>query len=333
MSKECRQPGRTSKIRQSTPRRPNGSLSTGSQGARSQATGGTAPLFTPSPSGPATIALASGQRVRFSAAATAVCASGGYAQVRTAVPQATLPPEVARTYLVMVQRMQREQRTQTLASALRQLIVNPSAADMFDRSNAPSALPSLRQAHGAMTLRSIVADSTNLAEVRVNGRRVVIDDQGQFRTSIPVEPGATETTLTMTDEQGGDHRTAHHARPHGRGGRSGGDAQAAQDRPDDRGGTLPRRRHPDARHAGGRTSAKSARRCPNGSATRRGCCATRPRRRPAGRLRTPGREVNEQDQVMVNCAGHGYKLAETGAGWPWRCRRTTTSCWTRRGRR
>ena len=246
--------------------------------------------------------------------------SGGYAQVRAAVTQANLPPQVARTYLAMVQRVEREQRTQAFSGALRQLVANPRAADMFGRPTASSAPPSLQQARGgrtrggSMTLRGIVADSANLAEARVNGRWVFIDEKGQFRTSIPVEPGATEATLTMTDEAGKttEQRIA---------------IDSAAAAPDPAAPPKPRKIALMIAVDSYRDSAIPALSTPEadikavaqalndhlGYETR---TLRNPTKAQIGEaLRKLGREVGEQDQVMVYYAGHGYELAETGTGY------------------
>lgn len=244
---------------------------------------------------------------------------GGYAQVRATVTQANLPPQVARTYLAMVQRVEREQRTQAFSGALRQLVANPAAADMFGRPNASSAPPSLQQARGgrtrggSMTLRGIVADSANLAEARVNGRWVFIDEQGQFRTSIPVEPGATEATLTMTDETGKttEQRIAIDA--------AATPDPAAPPKPRKialmiavdsyRDTGIPALATPDA-------DIKAVGKALNDHLGYETRVLRNPTKAQIGEaLRKLGREVGEQDQVMVYYAGHGYELAETGAGY------------------
>ncbi|WP_236784088.1 caspase family protein [Azospirillum humicireducens] len=246
---------------------------------------------------------------------------GGYAQVRAAVTQANLPPQVARTYLAMVQRVEREQRTQAFSGALRQLVANPAAADMFGRPNASAAPPSLQQARGGrtrggtMTLRGVVADSANLAEARVNGRWVFIDEQGQFRTSIPVEPGQTEATLTMTDETGKttEQRIAIDA--------------AAAAAPDPAAPPKPRKIALMIAVDSYRDTGIPALATPDADIKAVGQALndhlgfeTRVLRNPTKAqigeaLRRLGREVGEQDQVMVYYAGHGYELAETGAGY------------------
>lgn len=246
--------------------------------------------------------------------------TGTYAEVRAVVTQANLPPTLAMTYLAMAQRVQREQRTQTLNVALRQLIADPSAADMFSRPGASSAMPSLRQVGGGrtrggtMTLRGIVADSANVAEARVNGRWVFIDEQGQFRTSIPVEPGKTEATLTMTDEKGETTEQVIQL-----------DSAAAAPDP-----AAPQSSRKIALMIAVDTYRNSA--IPTlgtpaadialvGQAlNERLGYETRILRNPTkgqigDALRKLGREVGEQDQVMVYYAGHGYELSETGAGY------------------
>ncbi|WP_042703122.1 caspase family protein, partial [Azospirillum sp. B506] len=245
---------------------------------------------------------------------------GGYAQVRAVVTQANLPPQVARTYLAMVQRVEREQRSQAFAGALRQLVANPAAADMFGRQPTASAPPSLRQARGGrtrggtMTLRGIVADSANLAEARVNGRWVFIDEQGQFRTSIPVEPGATEATLTMTDETGKttEQRIAIDSA-------AAAPDPAAPPKPRKialmiavdsyRDGAIPALATPDA-------DIKAVGKALNDHLGYETRVLRNPTKAQIGdALRKLGREVGEQDQVMVYYAGHGYELAETGTGY------------------
>ncbi|WP_343049785.1 caspase family protein [Azospirillum melinis] len=245
---------------------------------------------------------------------------GGYAQVRAAAAQANLPPQVARTYLAMVQRVEREQRTQAFSGALRQLVANPSAADMFGRPAATSSPPSLQQARGGrtrggtMTLRGIVADSANLAEARVNGRWVFIDEQGQFRTSIPVEPGAKEATLTMTDEAGKttEQRIAIDSA-------TAAPDPAAPPKPRKialmiavdsyRDGAIPALATPDA-------DIKAVGKALNDHLGYETRVLRNPTKAQIGEaLRKLGREVGEQDQVMVYYAGHGYELAETGTGY------------------
>ncbi|WP_246024560.1 filamentous hemagglutinin N-terminal domain-containing protein [Azospirillum ramasamyi] len=245
---------------------------------------------------------------------------GGYAQVRATVTQANLPPQVVRTYLAMVQRVEREQRTQAFAGALRQLVANPAAADMLGRPTASSAPPALQQARGGrtrggtMTLRGIVADSANLAEARVNGRWVFIDEQGQFRTSIPVEPGATEATLTMTDETGKttEQRIA---------------IDAAAAAPDPAAPPKPRKialmiAVDTYRDTGipalvtPEADIKAVGKALNDQLGYETRVLRNPTKAQIGEaLRKLGREVSEQDQVMVYYAGHGYELAETGTGY------------------
>lgn len=253
---------------------------------------------------------------------TASGGAGGYAQVRAAMVQAGVPPAVALTYLAMAQRVQREQRTTAFGGALRQLVANPSASDMFGRPGGSSALPSLRQAGGGrtrggtMTLRGIVADSANLAEARVNGRWVFIDETGQFRTSIPVDPGQTEATLTMTDESGATTEqriridpaavTPEPAAPAGQGGRKIALMIAVDSY---RSAAIPALATPGADIAlVGKALNERL-----GYETR---ILRNPTKAQIGEaLRKLGREVTEQDQVMVYYAGHGYELAETGAGY------------------
>ncbi|WP_449235471.1 two-partner secretion domain-containing protein [Azospirillum doebereinerae] len=247
-------------------------------------------------------------------------APGSYAEVRALVSQANVPPAMALAYLAMAQRVQREQRTQTLGGALRQLVADPSASDMFSRP-ASSAAPSLRQAGGGrtrggtMTLRGIVADSANVAEARVNGRWVFIDEQGQFRTSIPVEPGKTEATLTMTDEKGDtteqviqlDATAA--AAPDAAAGQGGKKIALMIAVDSYRSSAIPTLATPAADIAlVGRTLNERL-----GYETR---VLRNPTKAQIGdALRKLGREVGEQDQVMVYYAGHGYELSETGAGY------------------
>ncbi|XKH39070.1 filamentous hemagglutinin N-terminal domain-containing protein [Azospirillum doebereinerae] len=243
-----------------------------------------------------------------------------YAEVRTLVSQANVPPAMAMAYLAMAQRVQREQRTQTLGGALRQLVADPSMSDMFSRPLSLTA-PTLRQAGGrrtrggTMTLRGIVADSANVAEARVNGRWVFIDEQGQFRTSIPVEPGRTEATLTMTDEKGDTTEqviqldSTATAAPDPAAGQGGKKIALMIAVDSYRNNAIPTLATPAADIAlVGQTLNERL-----GYETR---VLRNPTKAQIGdALRKLGREVGEQDQVMVYYAGHGYELSETGAGY------------------
>ncbi|WP_284198633.1 caspase family protein, partial [Azospirillum oryzae] len=185
---------------------------------------------------------------------------------------------------------------------------------------AASAPPSLQQARGgrtrggSMTLRGIVADSANLAEARVNGRWVFIDEKGQFRTSIPVEPGATEATLTMTDEAGKttEQRIAIDSA-------AAAPDPAAPPKPRKialmiavdsyRDGAIPALSTPGA-------DIKAVAQALNDHLGYETRTLRNPTKAQIGEaLRKLGREVGEQDQVMVYYAGHGYELAETGTGY------------------
>nr|WP_246307655.1 caspase family protein [Azospirillum melinis] len=165
-----------------------------------------------------------------------------------------------------------------------------------------------------MTLRGIVADSANLAEARVNGRWVFIDEQGQFRTSIPVEPGAKEATLTMTDEAGKttEQRIAIDSA-------TAAPDPAAPPKPRKialmiavdsyRDGAIPALATPDA-------DIKAVGKALNDHLGYETRVLRNPTKAQIGEaLRKLGREVGEQDQVMVYYAGHGYELAETGTGY------------------
>ena len=259
---------------------------------------------------------------RVGAVLETVAATGqpGFADVKQALKEAGTDPETARTYLVMYQRVEREQRTQAFSGALTELIRDPAAYDLFRRDGGPTAPPRLLRISASRTrgagvaLRGIVSDSAGVAEARVNGRWVFIDENGQFRTSIPVDPGETKATLTIVDENG--NRTE-------------------QEIPITGDGTPPAESAPpkprkialmiavDTYQAPGIPKLGT----PPADVAAVGAALndhlgyeTRILRNPgkmeiAAALRALGREVGEQDKVIVYYAGHGYEIAETGTGY------------------
>ncbi|MCW2246188.1 filamentous hemagglutinin family protein [Azospirillum fermentarium] len=260
---------------------------------------------------------------RVGAALETVAATGqpAYAEVKKALKDAGADADTARTYLVMTQRVEREQRTQTFSGALSELIRDPAAYDLFRRADGPAAPPRIarfsagRTRGTGVTLRGIVEGSEGVAEARVNGRWVFIDENGQFRTSIPVDPGETQATLTIVDDKGQKTEqvitiAADTA------------ATGAEPAP-----VKPRRialmiavdtyANPGIPTLGTPPADVAA----VGRALSETLgYETRVLRNPgkmeiAAALRALGREVNEQDKVVVYYAGHGYEITETGTGY------------------
>mgnify|MGYP001809747629 CR=1 FL=1 len=262
---------------------------------------------------------------RVGAVLETIAATGqpAYAEVKKTLKDSGADAETTRTYLVMTQRVEREQRTQAFSGALQELIRDPAAYDLFRTGAGPAAPPRIarfsagRTRGAGVTLRGIVEGSTGVAEARVNGRWVFIDENGQFRTSIPVDPGETQATLTLVDEKGQKTEQVITIAP---------DATAASTAAEPApvkprrialmiavdtysSPGIPKLGTPPADVAAvGRALSETL------------GYETRVLRNPgkmdiAAALRALGREVGEQDKVVVYYAGHGYEIAETGTGY------------------
>jgi hypothetical protein len=244
-----------------------------------------------------------------------------YAEVKSVLRLAGYDPATTKTYLAMYQRVRREQRTRSLAGALRQLTADPSASDLFPSHTAdgtpPPSIVEFSNAGARRTraiVRGLIESNERVAEARVNGQWVFVDEQGRFGANLTVAPGQTEAVLTVTDDTGAtsERRIAVLAPPA---------ASAQPTLPDGRKIALmiavDTYRNPEIPALG--TPAADVAEVSRALNERLGY-ETRVLRNPtkaqiADALRKLGREVTEQDQVMVYYAGHGYELAETGTGY------------------
>lgn len=252
---------------------------------------------------------------------TANSGRAAYAEVKTVLKQAGYDAATTKTYLAMYQRVRREQRTRSLDRALRQLVADPGLSDLFpshtdDGTPAPNIVeftPAGTRRTRAV-VRGLIDSSVRVSEARVNGQWVFIDDQGRFRTDLAVAPGQTEAVLTIVDDTGvKSERKVAVQTPAA--------ATAAPAQTDGRKIALmiavDTYRNPEIPALG--TPAADIAAVGQALNQRLGY-ETRVLRNPtkaqiADALRRLGREVTEQDQVMVYYAGHGYELAETGTGY------------------
>ncbi|RTR23102.1 caspase family protein [Azospirillum griseum] len=253
---------------------------------------------------------------------TATSGRAAYAEVKSVLKQAGYDPATTKTYLAMYQRVRREQRTRSLAGALRQLAAEPGAADLFpSRANDGTPPPNIVEFANAgarrtrAVVRGLIDSNERVAEARVNGQWVFVDEQGRFGANLVIAPGQTEAVLTVTDDTGAtkERRIAVQA-----------PATAAAAPPAVTDGrklalmiAVDTYRNPEIPALG--TPAADVAEVGRALNERLGY-ETRVLRNPtkaqiADALRKLGREVTEQDQVMVYYAGHGYELAETGTGY------------------
>lgn len=246
-----------------------------------------------------------------------------YAEVKSVLKLAGYDQATTKTYLAMYQRVRREQRTRSLAGALRQLTADPSASDLFPSHTAdgtpPPNIVEFSNAGARRTraiVRGLIESNERVAEARVNGQWVFVDEQGRFGANLTVAPGQTEAVLTVIDDTGAasERRIAVQAPPAA-------SASAQPAVPDGRKIALmiavDTYRNPEIPALG--TPAADVAEVGRVLNDRLGY-ETRVLRNPtkaqiADALRKLGREVTEQDQVMVYYAGHGYELAETGTGY------------------
>lgn len=254
---------------------------------------------------------------------TATSGRAAYAEVKSVLKQAGYDQATTKTYLAMYQRVRREQRTRSLAGALRQLTADPSASDLFPSHKAdgtpPPNIVEFANAGAQRTralVRGLIDGNERVAEARVNGQWVFVDEQGRFRADLSVAPGQTEAILTVIDDSGiaSERRIAVQAPP------AAGPASAstpAEGRKIALMIAVDTYRNADIPALG--TPAADIAEVGRALNERLGY-ETRVLRNPtkaqiADALRKLGREVTEQDRVMVYYAGHGYELAETGTGY------------------
>ncbi|HYH37111.1 MAG TPA: MBG domain-containing protein, partial [Azospirillum sp.] len=245
----------------------------------------------------------------------------GYADVKAAAKSGGVETPLLKTYLALYQHVDREQRTQTLTGAVQSLVADPYAADLFGRagnSEPPRivALDAPRDAAGGRkVIEGRIDQSARIREARVNGRWVFVDDQGRFSTDIAVAPGQNEVVLTVTDENGvvTEKRMAVEA------------TQASAPVTD-----VPRAGRKIALMIATDTYANPLippLKTPAGDVAAVGAALnerlgyeTRVLANPTKAqiietMRSLGREIGEQDQVMLYYAGHGYEVQETGTGY------------------
>ncbi len=253
--------------------------------------------------------------------ATATTGQAAYAEVKSVLRQAGYDPATTKTYLAMYQRVRREQKTRSLSGALRQLTADPGASDLFPSHAADGTPPpSIVEFANAGTqrtralVRGLIEGNERVAEARVNGQWVFVDEQGRFRANLTVTPGQTEATLTVIDDTGVASERRIAVQPPTA-------VAPAVATPDGRKIALmiavDSYRNPEIPALG--TPAADIAEVGRALNERLGY-ETRVLRNPtkaqiADALRRLGREVTEQDQVMVYYAGHGYELAETGTGY------------------
>ncbi|WP_431859195.1 MBG domain-containing protein, partial [Azospirillum sp.] len=245
----------------------------------------------------------------------------GYADVKAAAKSGGVETPLLKTYLALYQHVDREQRTQTMNGAVQSLVADPHAADLFGRggSGEPPRIVTLDAPRDAAGGRKVVEgrieQSGRIREARVNGRWVFVDDQGHFSTDIAVVPGQNEVVLSVTDETGTitEKRIAVEA------------TQASAPVADvPRAGrkialmiatdTYTNPLIPPLKTPAGDVAAVGA------ALNERLGYETRVLANPTKAqiietMRSLGREIGEQDQVMLYYAGHGYEVQETGTGY------------------
>ncbi|PWC44928.1 hypothetical protein TSO221_16645 [Azospirillum sp. TSO22-1] len=245
----------------------------------------------------------------------------GYADVKAAAKSGGVEAPLLKTYLALYQHVDREQRTQAMSGAVQSLVADPHAADLFGSggNGEPPRIVTLDAPRDAAGGRKVVEgridQSGRIREARVNGRWVFVDDQGRFSTDIAVAPGQNEVVLTVTDETGAttEKRIAVEA------------TQASAPATD-----VPRAGRKIALMIATDTYASPLippLKTPAGDVAAVGAALnerlgyeTRVLANPTKEqiietMRALGREIGEQDQVMLYYAGHGYEVQETGTGY------------------
>lgn len=246
-----------------------------------------------------------------------------YADVKGVLDNYGADSELARTYLSLFQRIQKEARADLFAEALVQLRQNPDTADLFasppEGKEAKPQFSGLRMSgmtpQGLARIEGKVNHPSPYVQLRVAGHWVFVDETGSFRAEIAVQAGDNEVDLSVVDDDG--DRTVHRMtvnapttspteamRP--REGKRIALLFAARDYRDP---NIPPLVTPKA---DADLVAKSLR-DRMGFETRiveNGTKATM-----VEALRRLGRELTEADSAIVYYAGHGFALQETGNGY------------------
>ena len=246
-----------------------------------------------------------------------------YADVKGVLEGYGADSELARTYLSLFQRVQKEARADLFAGALDQLRQNPETADLFasppEGKEAKPQFTGLRMSgmtpQGLARIEGKVDHPSPYVQLRVNGHWVFVDDTGTFRADIPVQAGNNQVELSVIDEDG--DRTVHSmavdaptASPadamRSREGKRVALLFAAHDYRDP---NIPPLVTPKA----DATLVARTLREKMGYQTQiidNGTKATM-----VEALRRLGRELTEADSAIVYYAGHGFALQETGKGY------------------
>jgi hypothetical protein len=132
----------------------------------------------------------------------------GFAEVRERLAAAGADPAETRSFLNVFQRLQKEARTQQFSAALDQLRADPEAGSVFGRrSDAPLEIARAEVAlsplgAGVARVEGQLNEGSRFVTMQVNGRWVFVDDQGRYAADVRPLDGTNVMVLSATDERG-----------------------------------------------------------------------------------------------------------------------------------
>ncbi len=145
-------------------------------------------------------------------AAAAALAKVSVGQIRQMVQQGGFDKDATKAYLAMFLAVQKEARTNLFGGAIAELQRTPNVADLFTTAEVTApAQPVVTTAlfqPGAMTplgLREVKGNVGKLppnTQVRINGRWVFIDENGNYDVDLPVQEGENTVAITIADDNG-----------------------------------------------------------------------------------------------------------------------------------
>jgi filamentous hemagglutinin family protein len=132
----------------------------------------------------------------------------GYAEVKRQLEAQGADQAEARSYLSVFQRLKKEGRTEQFAGAINELKANAEVNSVFGRaSDAPLAIVSTEarpapRADGTVTVGGQLNDGSRFVTMRVNGRWVFVDDQGRYEANMRPLAGTNVVVISVSDDRG-----------------------------------------------------------------------------------------------------------------------------------